>query len=284
MDSANGTQRDMIQQLLVWRDDSAAAEPLARLSERTALGPPPGYRHYARSTCLGKLSDEQIEKASAIRTRASEGKLCDWQSRGSNRPRSCSQRRSSWSTMPTPSSRCNSRAVLGETDDPRKIARARQANSKNMPRTPTLRPASCPRSRTMNSVRCLKRRVHQPKELPASLVNRLMELAGAASNARAPWQRRSTWHRTRLPTPNRISSWHLSRCWLACDATRTRRMSLTSDSAERLQQLSDQCLAVANDRTPSWHAGRLHSCRRAALRNRRRLERPIARRVLDCRP
>ena len=62
MDTANGTQRDMIQQLLIWRADSAAAEPLAGLAMNS---PHPAARLQALCTLdlLGKLSDKQIKKA-----------------------------------------------------------------------------------------------------------------------------------------------------------------------------------------------------------------------------
>ena len=65
MDSPNGTQRDMVQQQLVWRGDAeAAADPLSRIA---ANSPRPAARLQALCTLdlLGKLSDEQIETALA---------------------------------------------------------------------------------------------------------------------------------------------------------------------------------------------------------------------------
>ncbi len=62
MDSANGTRRDMIQQQLVWRGDSAAAGPLSKIVAESKL---PAARLQALCTLdlLGKLSDVQVEKA-----------------------------------------------------------------------------------------------------------------------------------------------------------------------------------------------------------------------------
>lgn len=62
MDSPNGTQRDMVQQLLTWRSDGAAANTLSRVAAKSET---PAARLQALCTLdlLGKLSDEQIKTA-----------------------------------------------------------------------------------------------------------------------------------------------------------------------------------------------------------------------------
>jgi putative heme-binding domain-containing protein len=62
MDTLNGTQRDMIQQQLVWRGDATAAEPLAKVAAKSSH---PAARMQALCTLdlLDKLRDEQIEAA-----------------------------------------------------------------------------------------------------------------------------------------------------------------------------------------------------------------------------
>jgi putative membrane-bound dehydrogenase-like protein len=62
MDSPNGTQRDMVQQQLVWRGDVAAAEVLSRIAAKSER---PAARLQALCTLdlLGTLSDEQIKTA-----------------------------------------------------------------------------------------------------------------------------------------------------------------------------------------------------------------------------
>ncbi len=62
MDSPNGTLRDMIQLMLTWRADKAAAEPLLKIAKDSSH---PAARLQALCTLdlLGHLSDEQIIKS-----------------------------------------------------------------------------------------------------------------------------------------------------------------------------------------------------------------------------
>lgn len=64
MDSPNGTQRDMVQQLLTWRGDGAAANTLSRVAAESET---PAARLQALCTLdlLGKLGNDQIETALA---------------------------------------------------------------------------------------------------------------------------------------------------------------------------------------------------------------------------
>lgn len=62
LDTPNGTQRDLVQQLLVWRDDNAAVEPLLHLTSTSKRA---STRLQSLSTLdsLGELPNEQIEMA-----------------------------------------------------------------------------------------------------------------------------------------------------------------------------------------------------------------------------
>jgi len=134
---------------------------------------------------------------------------------------------------------------LGETDDPRKIAALA---------TLTKRHAGDAYVTTgvMTSVKddelgpLLKLVFTEPKELPASLVNRLMELAGSATSESA--MSTAIDFAANQAADAKTNPFGALESLLAGLRRNPRKTDvLAGNSAQRLQQLAEQCLAVAND-------------------------------------
>lgn len=246
MDSPNGTQRDMVQQLLVWRGDAAAAEPLSRI---VVDSPRPAARLQALCTLdlLGKLHDAQVETAlgdphpgvrrQAVRlaeTRLKSSpqllmavlKLADDPDAFVAQQLACS---------------------LGETDDPRKIAVLAGLVQRNA--SDAYVTSGVLSSVTDNELAGLLKLVFDhPKKLPTSLVKSLLELAGVATNKQTVAMAvELAAEQTAGSKANRFAALEALLAGLHRNPQKTD--ALSNDAAKHLQTLSAQCMRVADDDT-----------------------------------
>ena len=142
LDSTNGWQRDMAQQLLVSRHDDAAVQPLTELGEKRQA---PGNAHCKRSApsaLLEKLPDGLIIAALVrLASRPCDDKPSDSPNRASNLRRNSRRPHQAEPTIPMQTSPCNSPA---RSEQP--PTRKRSTHSPRSPHvtatTPTCSPAS----------------------------------------------------------------------------------------------------------------------------------------------
>ncbi|MEX0643253.1 MAG: neutral/alkaline non-lysosomal ceramidase N-terminal domain-containing protein [Pirellulales bacterium] len=249
MDSPNGTQRDMVQQLLVWRGDAAAAEPLLRIAVDS---PHPAARLQALCTLdlLGKLRAEQIESALAdphpgVRRQAV--RLAE--SRFTSSPKLLAvvlKLADDPDAFVAQQLACS----LGETDDSRKIKTLTTLLQKHA--TDEYVATGVMASVNDDELdRLLKGLFFESAQLPIGLWNRLFELAGAGSSESAVAQSISlaALHIVGTKSDQAKPDQFAPLDSLLAGLRRNPRKAdvLTSDSAAELQNLSVHCLHVAED-------------------------------------
>ncbi len=245
MDTANGTQRDLIQQLLVWRGDAAAAaSPLAGLAVNS---PHPAARLQSLCTLdlLGKLRDEEIETALAdphpgVRRQAV--RLAE--SRLKTSPKLLAailKMADDADAFVALQLACS----LGETNDPRKLAALATLTNKHAGDAyVTTGVTTSVNDDELGPL--LQLVLAKPEELPSDLVNRLLELAGSATNERAVATAIDfAANQAAGAKSNRFDALESLLAGLRRNPHKTN--VLTGNSAPRLQQLSERCLTVAND-------------------------------------
>ncbi|HEX3599694.1 MAG TPA: neutral/alkaline non-lysosomal ceramidase N-terminal domain-containing protein, partial [Lacipirellulaceae bacterium] len=180
MDSPNGTLRDMIQLMLTWHNDESAIEPLVKIAENSSR---PAARLQAICTLdlLGHLSDKQITKAlrdphPGVRRQAirlAEARLKSSYSLTAAIEKLVNDR--------DPSVALQLACSLGETDDPSKVVTlAKVAQEYPSDAYITAGVMSSVNDAELGDL--LKLVFGGSGKLPSTLVRKLMELAGTATN------------------------------------------------------------------------------------------------------
>ncbi len=245
MDSPNGWQRDMAQQLLVWRRNEDAAEPLARLRANPA-GRPLVCKRYAHWHCWVKLSNESITAAladphPAVRRQAirlSETRL-DSSAEVLDKILALADECDATVALQLACS-------LGQTASPRKVDALAKIARRHAEDTYVM-------AGVMSSVNdeqlgpLLQQVLAKPQSRPtANLVKNLMELAGAASDERTL--------ATAIDLAAAQAERKESNRFDAIDAflsglhRNPRSMDvLNKDSVKRLRHLTDECARIAKD-------------------------------------
>ncbi len=245
MDSPNGTLRDMIQQQLVWRGDcDAAVLPLAGLA---ANSPRPAVRLQALCTLdlLGKLADAQIETAlgdphPGVRRQAV--RLAESRFKSSYKLLATAEK---LADDPDPFVVLQLACSLGETDDPSKIAVLAKL-IQNYSNDPYITAGVLSSINDAELGPLLKLVFAKPTKLPASLVGKLMELAGTATTAQTVAIAVELAAK-RATAPESDSFTALESLLTGLRRNPRKTDVLTGAAAKQLQRLSDECLTIAND-------------------------------------
>jgi putative membrane-bound dehydrogenase-like protein len=243
MDSPNGTLRDMIQQMLVWKADATAAEPLTDLARNSTR---PAVRLQALCTLdlLGKLSDGQIETALADShpgVRRQAVRLAESRLKKSPKLLDAVLK---LAADPDAFVALQLACSLGETEDPRKIA-ALSRVAKNHADDQYIVSGLLSSVHDEELGPLVKEIAQQPPAmLSPVLVNELLELAGAAGNpktleiATGLADVESSHRKT-----NRFAA--LNAVLVGLHRNPRKGEVLTEDSAKQLRKLTGECLNIA---------------------------------------
>jgi putative membrane-bound dehydrogenase-like protein len=247
MDSPNGPQRDMVQQLLVWRHDVAAAQPLEQLV-KNAQRPATRLQAFCTLALLDRLPNDLLHTAladphPAVRRQAvrlAESRLDLAPELFDDLVRLADEQNAAVALQLA----CS----LGETANPRKISALAKIAERHADDSYVL-------AAVMSSVKdgelssLLSRTFAQPLAKPESkLVKNLMEMAGAASDEHtvATAIQLATAEAERNE-PGRFDAIEALLAGLRRNPHAT--TIVNSSSAVRLRQLADQCARIANDDT-----------------------------------
>jgi putative membrane-bound dehydrogenase-like protein len=249
MDTPNGTQRDMVQQMLVWRGDAAAAEPLAQLA---ASAKRPAARMQALCTLdlMGKMPDDLLVKALAdthAGVRRQAVRLAESHMNSSRQIASAVIRLADEADA---SVALQLACSLGELDD----AEAKTAALASLARRHaddeyivTAMLTSVDDRELGDLIRRLDAEFHS--EIPIELLVQLAEFAGTSGNVssvEAAIEASSA--ALDVDGPHRFSALAALLAGMGRDGT-TASDQLTPAARERLQQLVEQAASVATDDT-----------------------------------
>lgn len=249
MDSPNGTQRDMVQQLITWRGDGAAADTLSRIAAESAT---PAARLQAQCTLdlLGKLSDDHIKAAlsdahAGVRRQAV--RLAE--SRLKKSPELLAAL-AKLADEPDPQVAMQLACSMGEVDDVGKI-KPLFTLLKTHASDPYVTAGALSSLSDRNLLDIAHYSFDKREELPPEIWRRLFELAGASSN-RDVLEAAITFASVHLvrANSNEIDAEHLAQIEsLLAGYKRNPKQSqiMTGEIANKLQSLAEDCMRITDD-------------------------------------
>ena len=244
MDISNGTLRDMIQQLVVWRNDDSAAEPLSKIITDSSH---PAARLQALCTLglLGKLSNAQIEKSFGdpdANVRRQALRVAEPRLKSSSQLFDAALKLADDSD---PFVALQVACSLGETSDPRKLAALATILQKHAD-DPYISTAALTSIDDAELGTLLPLIFSEPSNPSPELVAKLMEVAGTStSELTVAVAINLATDRFSDAAPRELAGLEALLDGLRRNPNRSE--VLTSDAATRLQDLSKKCLAIAAD-------------------------------------